>query len=367
MKSGKSMNNNIKFNFDSVQKTQIAAAARRALMAADSYYHAWPAHQQENFRATMDEKARNRVDRVLLDSLLDIQCSIDEVDKAWRDIHHSKLNIINWASLLTKGIGEDFIFLNEMLPENKSLLDVTTLYDYNYDDYLFQEQANKKEFPDYECMDYYAYKHPSWVRLLINGGLYYATFTSVATQLYDDIEEAGRNYIDQLIPHTLIEGKNHGKQEKGGMRWEMQEDANGLEGQLKELQHRWYSYIQERWLSISKANSELDAAVYTQDNHWDNDPHRSFIFTNEETLKKIRWRYFLSDCASLMADYAVVEKQLKQEISDAKSFLDKNFQDILENFDPNVIKLHKKKRIVIMSDGALDDLGKISHDDETTE
>lgn len=336
-------------------KAQITAAARRALMAADSYYHAWPAQQQENFRATMDEKARNRVERVLLDSLLDIQCRIDEVDQAWSDVPQSKLIILNWANLLTRGIGEDFIFLNEMLADDKSLLDFTTLYDYNYDDYLFQEQANKKEFPDYEGMDYYAYKHPSWVRLLIGGDFYYATFTSVATQLCDGIEEAGIDYIDQLIPHKLVEGKNHGKQAKGGMCWDMQEDANGLEGQLKELKHRWYPYLQERWLSISTANSKLDPAVYTRDNHWDNDPHRSFIFTNEEALKKVRWRYFLSDCAPLLANYAIVEKQLEQEISDAKSFLDENYQDILENFDPNVVKFRKKRK-VIMSTGALDDL-----------
>ncbi|TXK93741.1 hypothetical protein BMR10_15065, partial [Methylococcaceae bacterium CS4] len=52
----------------------------------------------------------------------------------------------------------------------------------------------------------------------------------------------------------------------------------------------------------------------------------------------MRWRYFLSDCASLLADYAVVEKQLEHETSDAKYFLDENYQDILENFDPNVVK-----------------------------
>ena len=119
-------------------------------------------------------------------------------------------------------------------------------------------------------------------------------------------------------------------------------------------------------MSISKTNSKLDPAVYTRDCHWGNDPHRSFIFTSEDTLKKVRWRHFLSDCASLMADYSVVEKQLEQEISDAKSFLDENYQDILENFDPNIVTLHKKRK-VIMSAGALDDLEQLSHDDEPTE
>ncbi|MEE9345381.1 MAG: hypothetical protein V3U88_07215, partial [Methylococcales bacterium] len=143
----------------------------------------------------------------------------------------------------------------------------------------FQEQANKKDFPDYEGTDYFAYKHPSWVRLLINDNFYYATFTSVATQLGDDIEETGREYIDQLIPHELVEGKDHGKQEKGGMRWDMKEDANGLEGQLKELKYRWYPYLQERWLAIRKANSILGTAVYAQDNHWDKMTHIAVSFS----------------------------------------------------------------------------------------
>ncbi|MEE9345382.1 MAG: hypothetical protein V3U88_07220 [Methylococcales bacterium] len=60
-----------------------------------------------------------------------------------------------------------------------------------------------------------------------------------------------------------------------------------------------------------------------------------------------------------MADYTVVEKQLEQEVSDAKSFLDEHYQDILENFDFKVVKLRKKSK-VIMSVGILDDFEKLS-------
>lgn len=40
--------------------TQIRAAARKALTAADPSYYSWPDAQQEQFRATMDELAQNR-------------------------------------------------------------------------------------------------------------------------------------------------------------------------------------------------------------------------------------------------------------------------------------------------------------------
>ncbi len=113
---------------------------------------------------------------------------------------------------------------------------------------------------------------------------------------------------------------------------------------------------------MSIANAQLAPAVYTQDMHWDSDPQRSFIFSNKETLKKIRWRFFLSDCTPLMVDYHVVEKLREQEISAAKSFLDENYHDILENFDPKVIKLRKKRK-VIMSSGVLGDLEKLNDEE----
>ena len=124
-----------------IDKTEIALATRKGLMVADSHYYAWPEKQQERFRATMSEKARNKVQRVLIKCLLGIKCSPQELSDTWDDIPLSKLNMINWANLLTQGIGEDYIFLNEYMAEGKCLLDFSTLYDYDYNDHLFQEEA----------------------------------------------------------------------------------------------------------------------------------------------------------------------------------------------------------------------------------
>ena len=341
----------------SVDKAKIIAVAQRALIAADSLYFSWSVEQQEHFRATMNDDARIRVQRTLLDGLLDIQCSLDQVDAIWRDLPLAQLNPLNLASLLTTGIGEDFIYLNESMADGKSLLDFLTLYDYNYDDYLFQEDAKRRDIPHYEGVNYYAWRHPSWARLLINEQFYYATLTSLATYFVDEIELAGNDLIDQLIPHEYIDGANNGKAEKGGFLWDMKLDANGQEGQLDELKKRWYGYQQQRWLELSETFSQLPSAVYTQDKDWDNDPHRFFIFSNAETLKQIRWRHFLSDCQPLMSEYATINEHLQQEITRATSWLTENHQDIMQNFDPTVVKLQKKKQI-ILSPQARDDLNK---------
>jgi len=348
-----------------INKKQIISASRKALMAADAHYFAWPIEQQEHFRATMNESSRVRIRQVLLSSLLGINCVSEEVDKVWNDISLPNMNILNWANLLTLGIGEDFVYLNETMAEGKSLLDFSTLYDYDYNDYLFQEQANRQEFSDYKGSDYYAYKHPSWVRLLIHEQFYYATFLSLATYLTDEIDSTGSDYIDQLIPHKFVDGKDNGRPEKGGFVWDMQIDAAGQEGQLNELKRRWYSYLQERWIALSKINCDSPSTVYTQNKDWDDDPHCFFIFKNATTLKKIRWRSFLSDCKPLVGDFSAVTEQLEKETIRAKSYLTETHQDIMNNFDPKVVNLHKKRKI-IMSAEAMQDLKRIDSEDEST-
>jgi K+/H+ antiporter YhaU regulatory subunit KhtT len=58
-----------------------------------------------------------------------------------------------------------------------------------------------------------------------------------------------------------------------------------------------------------------------------------------------------------MSEYATINELLQQEITRATSWLTENHQDIMQNFDPTVVKLQKKKKI-ILSPGALDDLNK---------
>ncbi|MCB1758645.1 MAG: hypothetical protein KDI68_02535 [Gammaproteobacteria bacterium] len=344
-----------------LDRQKLMVAARKALIAADAHYYAWTPQEQERFRATMGEDASRRIQCVLLDDLIDIKCRTDEVDEAWKNVPLTDLNQLNWARLLTTGVGEDCIYLNECMADGKTLLDFPTLYDYDYADYLFQEEARKRDFPDYKGIEYYAYQHPSWVRLLMHEQFYYATFTSLATYMLDEVESAGEEIIRQLIPHEYVDGKNHGKQEKGGFLWDVKIDAAGQEAQLDELRNRWNGYQRERWLALSESNVRRPPAVYVHDKDWDDDPDRFFVFSNEGTLKQIRWRHFLSDCNSLMADYVEVEKLFAKEIDRANAWLVKNHQDIQDNFDPKVVKLRKKRK-VILTESALDDLSKMDSD-----
>ncbi len=344
-----------------IDQNQVESAARKALIAANPQYHSWTSADQEQFRATKNVRAEKKIRQVLLDCLTNTKSTMANVNKVWSEVSLSQLNMLNWANLLTSGIGEDFVILNEFMAEAKSLLDFDTLYDYDYDNYLFQEEAKQREINDYQKSDYYAYRHPSWIRLLIEDKFYYGTLLSLATHLIDEIDVAANEHIMHLIPHDYIDGKDNGKPEKGGFLWDIQIDAKGQEAQLDELKSRCYRYQHERWLVLSQQFCDWPPNVFTMDTDGNDDPHRLFIFSNSAALKQIRWRHFLSDCAPLQADFEKVATQNTIEVENAKAFLDQQHHDITLNFDPKVVKWQKKRKI-ILSAQAKQDIKKL--DDE---
>jgi len=335
--------------------TQTKAAARKALMAADSLYYSWPTDQQERFRAAMDEAAAARVRAVLLNEILGIACTAEKASEIWRDLPVSQLNDLNWAKLLTTGVGEDMFYLNANMAENTSLLDFDTLYDYDFDSHLFQERASKEEFKDYPGRDYYALRFSCWARLMIDEHFHYTTLYSLANYLVVSLEEPGSEMIQTLIPHEYVDGKNHGKREKGGFLWDIKHDAAGHEGQLEELQSRWYDYLEQRWLELSRSFVGDAPAVFMVDENQDGELHRNFIFNNEAALKRIRWRHFLADCAHISADFSAVLDHKEKEFEKARHWLQEAHQDIVRNFDPRIAKLKKKRKIVV-APGAFDGL-----------
>jgi hypothetical protein len=334
---------------------RINSAARKALIAANPGYYAWPESKQEAFRASLDGAEYDRARVILLRELCDIQCAENEVDEAWDEIPESRIDIVNQVLLLLRGIGDDHIFLNESLPDGVTLLDFVTLYDYDYDNHLFQESANEKDFEDYPGKDYYALRFSLWARLNIQDALNYATLYSLADYIGLAIQEQGNAAIDRLIPHEYKEGKDFGKADKNGFVWDMKLDAGGFEPQLDELRTRWYQYLEDLWLDLSREFRSQPATVYAHKNPEQEENDIDYIFANETTLRKVRWRHFLADCKPLLCDFAVVEDRIKMESDEARLYLEQEHQDIMRNFDPKIVKLRKKRKVII-APGALDGL-----------
>jgi hypothetical protein len=68
----------------------------------------------------------------------------------------------------------------------------------------------------------------------------------------------------------------------------------------------------------------------------------------------------------LAGEFSVMEEQIESEINQAKSYIAKSHQDIMKNFDPNVVKFRKKTKVV-MSAEALEDISRIDSSEEPLE
>ena len=113
-------------------------------MRVNPDYFAWSLEAQECYRVSMPEQDSFRLRQELVKALFGLHAKTDEDLSAISDQFGDEEHLVfNRALLPAAGVGEDSFFLNEYLGEGKTLLDFDTLYEYDYDDHCFQEQARK--------------------------------------------------------------------------------------------------------------------------------------------------------------------------------------------------------------------------------
>lgn len=337
-------------------KTQQAAAVRRAIMSVVPEYFSWPTEVQERYRATLPHEDYLRFRQALLKIIFDIKTTSGDVKSELEDFSDGNYLLLNSAMLQLTGIGDDCFFLNESMADNTSLLDFETVYDYDYADHCFQETMREKDDPAYIAKPYRGTLYDRWARLHINGIFHYATLYLLASYVNSRLEEVGSNKIDELIPHQYVDGKNHGKREGSGTIFDMRIDADGLEGQLDELKGRYYAYLFVRCdMMAADFDTKSMKQVYCIDTSRGGDPHMDFVFTDKTTLQAVRFRKFTADCQAIKGNPDELAALIETECQAMLGFLEQAHQDIMAHFDPKVVKLRKKNK-VILSDVAAKDL-----------
>lgn len=333
------------------------AVLRRAIIRVKPEYFAWPVEQQERYRVAMPEQDAFRIEQAVLRSLFDLKVETPaQLSAAVETFTPDQYLQFNSTMLPLRGIGEDYFFLNESFADDTSLLDFPTLYAYDYDDHCFQEDVRQKEDPTYATKPYRGNLFHRWARLRIDGAFTYATLSSASGYLYSRIDNAGHDMIEALIPHTYVAGKDHGKREGRGIRWDMRIDAGGMEAQLEELRHRFWDYLGARYDALLQEYDEAAAKrVYFRNRSQSSEPQMDIVFSNQTALRAVRLRHFVRDCRSMPGDPQELEARAAQECQATRRFLEEACQDIRQHFDPKVAKLRNKRKI-ILSDRAVKDL-----------
>jgi hypothetical protein len=90
--------------------------------------------------------------------------------------------------------------------------------------------------------------------------------------------------------------------------------------------------------------------VYRRDRSRPDDPHMDFVFSDKTALDAVRFRHFMSDCRLLAGDNRELETQLDHERRAALAFIEESHRDVMEHFDPTVVTLRKKRKIILAND-----------------
>ena len=332
------------------------AATRRAIISAAPDYFSWPPEAQERYRATLPKEAYSRIRQSLLKTLFGINAATYAGAEAVIDsFDDAQYLLLNSAMLPLTGIGDVCFFLNESMADGTSLLDFETLYDYDHADHCFQETMRQKDEPGILAKPYRGTPYWRWARLHIGGEFHYANLCLLAGYVNGKLDEFGFDKINALIPHTYVDGDDHGKQDGGGIRFDLRVDAGGLEGQLDELNERYYRYLSSRCEAhLDDFDAKAPRRLYMVDRSQEIDPHRDFVFTDKTALQAVRFRHFMRDSQAIMGDPIELDNLLDQERCAAADFLERSHQDILKHFDPKVVKLRKKRKIILTDDAAKD-------------
>ncbi len=318
-------------------------------------YFSWSKEEQERYGVKLPDSDSFRIKQALYKALFSaVVTTEDALEIASNDFSNEEYFLFNSTILPLYGIGENDFFLNEFM--SKTLLDFETLHDYCYEDYLFQEEANAKEMTGYKPRSYQGRIYCTWARLNIDGAFYYSFLWSLADYLISAVDDVCSEKIKELIPYEFVAGKNHGKREGAGTLFKMDLDAGGLEGQLEELKDRYYEYHDKRYTELSALlDEQASKTSYIMEESTEDDPHINFVFSDKTALKSIRFRFFMRDCQNIAGDNQELVRMEAKEKKAAIEYLEQQYHDIMKNFDPKIVKFRKKRKVII-SDGALQDL-----------
>lgn len=322
-------------------------------MVARPEFFAWSAEEQLRYRVKLPDDDREAVVAALLrehgERRPEALAKLESHGRVPLDLQN---RINEWLQPL-KGIGADAFALNEHFAEGSGILDFETLLDYDRDDHAFQQDANQRDHEGYQPEPYTGALHGTWARLLVDGRLCYVTLTMASWHLYGAMEDAARAEIEARLPHRHVRGPDDGKRdESGSIRWDMRVEAGGQEALLEELQRRvWEEQFRRRSELGQLFCESRQGLCFLDDNPWEyQDPGERnllVVFSDPDALAAVRFASFLRDCRRIerpLVDLRTLEEREAQRMRD---FVTAQHEDLVKNFDPKVVPLRKKLKVMI--------------------
>jgi hypothetical protein len=332
------------------------------MMIYNSSFFSLSKTKQENFRINNMDDLLEKSEIYFCENVLNLKQNTKEdvFDNLYTLNEKDQLRY-NVFSNLIKGIGENKFELNEYLPEEDTILSYNTLYDYDFKNHVTQEEYRKQDSKDHVIKEYSIGIYAGWARGIVSvpqsledPKFHYCILNSLSSEIYFELKDIGHEHIEKLIPHKT-ESSIGNQNSKGLSPMTIKDNlkTKGKEKELKELKTRFYKLLVKFYeqMKIEIAQKKFNCVwVSDRSNEYKEkyDPSLSYVFSDAEVLKRIRLKHWQEDIETCFTDNFDIIDDLK--IYYKNEFikqLDLQYQDILDNFDPTVLKFEKKRKIFL--------------------
>jgi hypothetical protein len=327
---------------------------RRAIMRVRPELFSRSREERERYGVRIPEQDDLRLNAILLKELFGIFVKTGvEARAAHDDLTGTQNDLLNSIVLPLTGIGEDNFFLDEFFAEGESVLSFRTVYDYDRAEHEIQESARAEQVSPYVKRPYHGVLYFAWARLFMDEVFTCGHLSMVAGHIQARADEHVSEIVDALVPHEYVQGNNHGKRSERGFVWDMRVQAGGKEGLLDELRFCQSAYFDKRYDALAKTWDRSAArAVYISERDVPGEMDREFLFSDTAALKAVRFRSFLRDCRAIERPAAELTPHIDSEIQAANIFMHAEHERLLRDFDPNVARIRKRRKIVVRGDAA---------------
>jgi hypothetical protein len=220
----------------------------------------------------------------------------------------TQIDEINLYKLFFTGIGNNFFFMNEC-DGWRDIATCLTLADYCKQQHEIQQRLRFEREDAFTKTDY-KFNCSYWVRFIQqNNTLCYANVHSADSELYWILEEILNDFIDEVVPHQWVEGKNNNKEDENGfIEWDMHIDANGYEALYDFLLMQGKLLINQQVSNIANELAQqppITMSVLSDDNN--DTKSLTIVVNNQQAAEAIYFRDFTSTVDAL--------KQSKDELT----------------------------------------------------
>lgn len=325
------------------------AIARQAIIKLNPVFYSLTKQQQSEWMHNISDDIQNKFETIVVEKMgLDPSTDVSK--------HPQHLNDFNHIAQYLRGIGNCYFSFNEF--DSQEALKHPDVFSYNEHYWNFQNEANAEEFPEFQPYPpQVMLQH--WIRMIVEKKFYYCTMHGAHMAVVYDLEELGREMLDELIPHEYYHGDNHGKKSEHGFGniFDIQIDAGGFERHLEQLRFAVHEkiYGERRDACVDYFEKQNPGFCLIESVDSEEGLNLDIIPINRESLKGIRFETFYDDVKAKWspACEALVNDKIHQERKDFENWLLDKHQDVMENFDPNVVPFRKKFQIVDATEGGI--------------